>query len=85
MQLLFISVQSEMATFEQGHTILVLTEDDSIALTTVKTGAIVQSGKHLYQLEYKNNKYCWTFLPQKRNAGATDASVMIAPDPYPYC
>ena len=46
-------------------------------------GAIVQYGEHLYQLEYKDNKYSWSILPQKVNAKVQQKTVMMTlPDDY---
>ena len=45
-------------------------------------GAIVQHREHLYQLEYKDNKYAWTILPQKLKTGVYGAVMMTLPDDY---
>ena len=45
-------------------------------------GAIVQFKEHFYQLEYKNNKYSWTILPQKWKTGVESAVMMTLPDDY---
>ena len=38
------------------------------AVSTVSgKGAIVQYSEHFYQLDFKENKYSWTILPQKLN------------------
>ena len=45
-------------------------------------GAIVQYREHLYELEYKDNKYSWTILPKKLKMGVKDAVMMTLPDDY---
>ena len=45
-------------------------------------GAIVQHKEYFYQLEYKDNKYSWTILPQKLEMGVEAAVMMTLPDDY---
>ena len=45
-------------------------------------GAIVQHKEYFYQLEYKDNKYSWTILPQKLNTGVEDAVMMTLPNDF---
>ena len=66
----------------EGQLILVVTENESVVLKTVKPGAIVQFREHFYQLKNKNNKYCWTILPQKWNTGVAHDVMIIEPTAY---
>ena len=65
------------------HNVDSLKFDGARAVSSVSgQGAIVQHKEYFYQLEYKDNKYSWTILPQKLEMGVEAAVMMTLPDDY---